>query len=98
MLFTRTVCQLTEAMCIDEVVDGPCSVIYDVAENMLHVEKAILAMIMSKGHNKRIVTHEKRPPARALCEVSNLNRHQNLLMYNKRLPYFDLCNDWFLRN
>ena len=32
----------------DEVVDGPRSAIYDVAENRLHVQKAIIAMMMSE--------------------------------------------------
>lgn len=38
----------------DEVVDGPRSVIYAVAENRLHIQKAILALTMSKELYKRI--------------------------------------------
>lgn len=30
----------------DEVIDGPCSVIYDEAENRLHVQKAVMALTM----------------------------------------------------
>ncbi|MHA2264690.1 MAG: ornithine carbamoyltransferase [Candidatus Thorarchaeota archaeon] len=32
----------------DEVCDGPKSIVYDVAENRLHVQKAIMALTMSK--------------------------------------------------
>jgi N-acetylornithine carbamoyltransferase len=32
----------------DEVASGPNSIIYDVAENRLHVQKAITALTMSK--------------------------------------------------
>ena len=32
----------------DEVIDGPHSVVYDQAENRLHVQKALLALIMGK--------------------------------------------------
>jgi ornithine carbamoyltransferase len=31
---------------MDEVVDGPMSIIYDQAENRLHVQKAVMALIM----------------------------------------------------
>jgi ornithine carbamoyltransferase len=31
----------------DEVIDGPNSVIFDQAENRLHAQKAIMALIMS---------------------------------------------------
>lgn len=31
---------------MDEVVDGPMSIIYDQAENRLHAQKAIMALIM----------------------------------------------------
>jgi ornithine carbamoyltransferase len=30
----------------DEVVDGPRSIVFDQAENRLHVQKAILALVM----------------------------------------------------
>jgi len=33
----------------DEVCDGPKSIVYDVAENRLHVQKAIMALTMSKA-------------------------------------------------
>ena len=32
----------------DEVCDGPKSIVYDVAENRLHVQKAIMALTMGK--------------------------------------------------
>jgi N-acetylornithine carbamoyltransferase len=32
----------------DEVCDGPRSIVYDVAENRLHVQKAIMALTMGK--------------------------------------------------
>lgn len=35
----------------DEVIDGKNSVIYDVAENRLHVQKALMALIMSDKHH-----------------------------------------------
>ena len=31
----------------DEVIDGPCSVVYDEAENRLHVQKAVMALTMA---------------------------------------------------
>jgi N-acetylornithine carbamoyltransferase len=31
----------------DSVIDGPCSVVYDQAENRLHVQKAVMALTMS---------------------------------------------------
>jgi N-acetylornithine carbamoyltransferase len=31
----------------DEVIDGPCSVVYDEAENRLHAQKAVMALTMS---------------------------------------------------
>jgi ornithine carbamoyltransferase len=31
---------------MDEVVDGPMSIVYDQAENRLHAQKAIMALIM----------------------------------------------------
>lgn len=34
---------------VDEIVDGTRSAIYDVAENRLHVQKAIMALVMSKN-------------------------------------------------
>jgi len=30
----------------DEVMDGPTSVVFDQAENRLHVQKAIMALVM----------------------------------------------------
>ena len=33
----------------DEVSSGPRSIIYDIAENRLHVQKAIMALTMAKG-------------------------------------------------
>lgn len=35
----------------DEVMDGPHSVLFDQAENRLHVQKAILTLLMGKGAN-----------------------------------------------
>ncbi|OGP55154.1 MAG: ornithine carbamoyltransferase [Deltaproteobacteria bacterium RBG_13_52_11] len=35
----------------DEVMDGPHSVVFDQAENRLHVQKAILTLLMGKGQN-----------------------------------------------
>lgn len=35
----------------DEVMDGPHSVVFDQAENRLHVQKAILTLLMGKGRN-----------------------------------------------
>jgi ornithine carbamoyltransferase len=35
----------------DEVMDGPHSVVFDQAENRLHVQKAILTLLMGKGDN-----------------------------------------------
>jgi ornithine carbamoyltransferase len=35
----------------DEVMDGPHSVVFDQAENRLHVQKAILTILMGKGQN-----------------------------------------------
>jgi ornithine carbamoyltransferase len=35
----------------DEVMDGPHSVVFDQAENRLHVQKAILTLVMGKGAN-----------------------------------------------
>jgi N-acetylornithine carbamoyltransferase len=31
---------------LDEVIDGPMSIIYDQAENRLHAQKAVMALIM----------------------------------------------------
>jgi N-acetylornithine carbamoyltransferase len=31
----------------DEVIDGPCSVVYDEAENRLHAQKAVMALTMA---------------------------------------------------
>ena len=35
----------------DEVMDGPHAVVFDQAENRLHVQKAILTLVMGKGQN-----------------------------------------------
>jgi ornithine carbamoyltransferase len=35
----------------DEVMDGPHSVVFDQAENRLHVQKAVLTLLMGKGQN-----------------------------------------------
>ena len=32
----------------DELIDGPHSIVYDQAENRLHAQKAILALLMKK--------------------------------------------------
>ncbi len=34
----------------DEVIDGPNSAVWDQAENRLHIQKAILSLVMSAGH------------------------------------------------
>jgi ornithine carbamoyltransferase len=31
------------------VIDGPQSIVYDIAENRLHVQKAVLALLMGKS-------------------------------------------------
>lgn len=36
----------------DEVMDGPASVIYDEAENRLHVQKALLSLLMARTNGK----------------------------------------------
>ena len=33
----------------DEVASAPRSIVYDIAENRLHVQKAIMALTMAKG-------------------------------------------------
>ncbi|MDQ3810064.1 MAG: ornithine carbamoyltransferase, partial [Chloroflexota bacterium] len=33
----------------DDVLDGPASVVYDQAENRLHVQKALLARLLGQG-------------------------------------------------
>jgi ornithine carbamoyltransferase len=33
----------------DEVMDGPASVVYDQAENRLHVQKALLLRLLGRG-------------------------------------------------
>jgi len=37
----------------DEVASGPRSIIYDVAENRLHVQKALMALLMNKDFAKQ---------------------------------------------
>jgi ornithine carbamoyltransferase len=31
------------------VIDGPQAIVYDIAENRLHVQKAVLALLMGKS-------------------------------------------------
>jgi ornithine carbamoyltransferase len=39
---------------MDDVIDGPHSVVFDQAENRMHAQKAILAMLMGQQRRKRI--------------------------------------------
>ena len=40
------------------VMDGPNSIVYDIAENRLHVQKAILVMTMAESHSGKAVESE----------------------------------------
>ena len=40
----------------DDVIDGPQSIVFDQAENRLHIQKAILALLINKGAPSLCVT------------------------------------------
>ena len=43
----------------DDVMDGPHSVVFDQAENRMHAQKAVLALLMGKASKKRSVKRSK---------------------------------------
>ncbi|HKS94881.1 MAG TPA: ornithine carbamoyltransferase, partial [Terriglobia bacterium] len=51
----------------DEVIDAPQSIVYDQAENRLHVEKALLLLLLEDGRH-RVAKLERRKQAQAQVE------------------------------
>jgi hypothetical protein len=43
-----------------EVIDGPQSVVFDQAENRLHVQKALMAMLMGNSGTRTSVSGKKK--------------------------------------
>ena len=49
----------------DAVIDSARSVVFDQAENRMHVQKAILAMLMGGGGNNNSEDRQQKPNRRA---------------------------------